>query len=451
MNSQKVYHRSIFLLLVIFFFAPSLGLALGPTIPQSGYFENISSHQVVQAKIDNKLEQVCLPKIEFEDEIDDRELKKRIKNGLESQEAVFQLYHDGLGRPKRQGNMLFASDFFLKKIKMTYTGFLRKLGLRFKISKTPPFEDKAHLRGVAYNQHIVAEQTKAEKAAKEKSEKVDEKEKKDISTMQIKTIWDVLPKGVIPPSIRRQQKEIEKRIRAMKGRPYRAEIVKMDPVRWATGKMGELASDGSISNSYLEGQQPGLQITPPQEKDWLTPAMIKELQGQPCEFVFQLNRQGHEVLEGNRYFLRDIYFREMKLSWEEWLKKHNRTYIDPSQRHEFASSTINLEVKLISGKFSGMKAVVLCGAEFADTQNLVNPKELIRIFPPNPMPKKFVAFARRFNQLFSEKPADFSILLCPDGKPYTELGQKRARRIYFPESKNTMQMLQQHLITGKIK
>lgn len=449
MKMIKPLSKLFFLATLMLFINSFASYALGPTISQTGIFDGIISHQVVQAKIDDKLVKVCLPKFEFEDEIDDRELKKRIKNGLESQEAIFHLYHDGLARPKKHGGMMFASDIYLKKIKMTYTGFLRKLGLKFKISKVPPHEDRDHLRTITYSQHVVVPKTPDEKNSE--PDKQTDNDKKNISKMRVETIWDVLPKGVIPPSIRRQQKEMEKRIKALKNRPYRAEIVKVDPVRWASGKMGTIEGDGSITGSYLEGQNPELQITPPGQSNWLSEAMKKELKDQPCEFVFQLDPNGHEIIKNNRFFLRDIYFRNLKMSWEEWLKKHGQTYTEPTDQKNFADKSIDLQVKVVSGTFTGMRAAVIVGANFPDSEELVKTSELIRVFPPKTIPKKFVAFARRFNQLFKGKEADFSILLCPDGKPYTELGQKRARRVYFPGSKNTMQMLQQQLIEGKIK
>lgn len=436
---------------ILMFFILSAVMAFGPTIPQTGIFDAVSTHQIIQAKIDDKIEQVCLPKFEFESEINPTELKKRLKNELESQEAIFHLYHDGLGRPKKQGGMMFASDVYLKKVKMTYTGFLRKIGLKFKVSKTPPHEDKGHVRDVSYGKDLIDTRIAEEKAEKAKPPKAAESGGQKVMSMRIKTIWDVLPKGVIPPSIRRQQKEIEERIKAMKDRPYQAEVVKMDPVRWATGKMGILAADGSITGSYLEGQQPDLFITPPSEKNWLTAAMTDELKDQPCEFIFQLDRSGREIKENGRYFLRDLYLRNLKLSWEEWLQKHGKTFIDPADRLNFADRNVDLTVKVVSGTFTGMRAAVVVGATFPDDNRLVKSAELVRVFPPEPKPKNFVAFAKRFNQLFSGKPADFSILLCPDGKPYTELGQIRARRIYFSESRENYDMLQQQLINGKIK
>ena len=51
--------------------------------------------------------------------------------------------------------------------------------------------------------------------------------------------------------------------------------------------------------------------------------------------------------------------------------------------------------------------------------------------------------------MFKGSEADVSILVCPDGQPYTEIGQRRARRIYFPEYKATLDMAQNRVMTGK--
>jgi hypothetical protein len=447
LNSAK-----ILVALIVFSIAIEISVTgFGPTRTQTGVFESVSSHQVIQAKIDGNFAQVVLPRFEFSSDIDFRDLKKHLKEGLKTQDAIFHLYHDGLGSPKKQGGKYFASDIYLKELKMTYTGYLRKLGLKFTVSNIPPHEDKDHLRNVLYSEHIVTQQLEAEKKAKEEPEKEEEKNKTKASNMRVTTIWDVLPKGVIPPSIRRAQREIDARIKELKERPYKPEIVQMHPVRWATGIMGEINSEGVISNSYLEGQKPELIITPPREKNWLTSKMAQELKGQKCEFVFQLSKSGHEISENGRYFLRDIYFRGLRLSWEEWLKKHNKTFVDPTERKDFANSSIELKTKLVSGKFAGMRAAVLCAGIFSSDEPEIKEKEILRIFPPNPRPKKFVAFARKFNKLFNGANADFAILYCPDGKPYTELGQKRARSIRFRDQKATLQKLQSKLLTGKIK
>jgi hypothetical protein len=167
--------------------------------------------------------------------------------------------------------------------------------------------------------------------------------------------------------------------------------------------------------------------------------------------VLQRNLNGLEVSENDRYLLRDIYFSELKLSWDEWLLKHGHAYTDPAPRASYATGTIALEVKLVSGKWQGLKAAVLCQIDFDSTGPLTGQSELFRIFPPQPRPKNFGGFAKKLNELVNGKEADVSLLVCPDGKPYHELGQKRARRVYFPEYKATLEMLQNDIISGKRK
>ncbi len=427
--------------------------AFGPTIIQSGRWVALGSYNVVQAQIDGKNEQVCLPNLIFKDEIDRDLLKEQLKKGIPSQDAVFHLYHDGLGKPKKQGGMYYASDIFLKDMKVTYTGYLSKLGYRFSINKTPAFEDKEFMSNVLYSRHIVTAMQEQQKAQAEKgrSGSGNSEKKNPVSSMRVTTIYDVLPAGVIPPRIRAQQEEIARRVNALKGRPYETEIVQIDPLRWAAGRMGLLREDGLISGANVEGQKPELQIRIPTTKNWLNTDMIKELSGLSCEFVLQRDRNGLEVVEGNRYLLRDIYFNDLKLSWEEWLKKHGHSCPAFANRPEFASGTIALEVKLISGKWQELKAPVLCQIGFSRTTPLNGLTEIFRIFPPDPRPNNFSAFADNFNRIFTGRDADISMLVCPDGTPYHELGQKRARRIYFPSEKNTLDMVQNAVMTGKIK
>lgn len=427
--------------------------AFGPTITQNGTWQSISSFQVIQARINDQNEQVCLPRIMFKDEVDQNLLKEQIKKGIPSQEAIFHLYHDGLGSPKKQGGMYYASDVFLKDMKVTYTGFLRKLGYDFKVSSTPAFEDKEFMRDVLYSRHINTAMTAQQEADKKNGGKSGEKPvaAPNKSTMRVTTIFDVLPAGVIPPRIRAQQEEIARRVNALKGRPYETEIVQIDPLRWAAGRMGLIREDGTISGANVEGQKPELMIRVPAIAGWLNADMIKELNGQPCEFVLQRNGMGLEVVDNGRYLLRDIYFNNLKLSWEEWLQKHSQICPEFVEKPEYATGTIPLEVKLVSGKWEAMKAPVLCEITFARSTPLNGPRELFRVFPPDPRPKDFAAFATKFNGIFKGRDADISILVCPDGKPYHEIGQKRARRIYFPDEKNTLDMLQNAVMTGQFK
>ncbi|MBU1109259.1 MAG: hypothetical protein KKB51_21450 [Candidatus Riflebacteria bacterium] len=450
MKNRSIYLRTFLAIVLSLSIYAAAFSQLGPTISQTGVWQGISSHQVIQAKIDDKIERVCLPRFEFKDDIDQQVLRQKIKEGIVTQEAIFQLYHDGLGRPKKENGMYYASSVYLKDIKMTYSSYLRRAGYNFTISKTPAFEDKELLRGELYSDHIIARKAEQDKIDKEYDDKKPAKVS-NISTMRVTTIYDVLPKGVIPPRIRKQQEEIARRLAELKNRPYGTEIVQIDPLRWASGRMGLIREDGVISGAIVEGQKPELLIKAPVEKGWLTPQMIGELNGQSCEFVLQRYANGLEVFENSRYLVRDIYFSNWKLSWEEWLAKHQINYVEPELRPNYASGTIALEVKLVSGTFGSLSAPVLCQVNFAKPGDLVDKSEFFRIFAPDPRPENFKQFANLFNKLFNGKEADVSILVCPDGKPYTELGQRRARRIYFPEHKATLDMAESQVMSGKIR
>ena len=450
MKNRSNYLRAfLVIILPLSIYATALS-QLGPTISETGVWQGVSSHQVINAKIGDQLVRICLPRLEFKDDIDQQMLRDKIKEGIATQDAIFQLYHDGLGRPKKENGMLYASDVYLKDLKMTYSAYLRRAGYDFKLSKTPAFEDKDLLRGVLYSDHISTRMAEQEKKDKEDADKKPVEGGK-ISAMRVTTIYDVLPKGVIPPRIRKQQEEIARRIAELKNRPYETEIVQIDPLRWASGRMGLIREDGVISGAVVEGQKPELLILPPVQPGWLTPKMIGELNGQPCEFVLHRYANGLEVFENSRYLVRDIYFSEWKLSWEEWLAKHSIEYVEPDLLPDFASGTIALEVKLVSGTFDSLRAPVLCQVDFAKPHKLVGTSEFFRVFPPDPRPDNFVKFANHFNELFKGKEADVSILVCPDGQPYTEIGQRRARRIYFPEHKATLDMAQNQVMLGMIK
>ncbi|MDD3146894.1 MAG: hypothetical protein PHD82_06295, partial [Candidatus Riflebacteria bacterium] len=169
---KSFFQRSLILLAVLTLIPASLP-ALGPTTTQNGYWEAISSFQVVRARINGQNEQVCLPKIIFKEEVDPDLLKEQIKKGIPGQEAIFHLYHDGLGRPKKQGGMFYASDVFLKDMKVTYIGYLQKLGYSFTVSSKPAFEDPEYMRSVAYSKHITGAMAERDKAAAAAGSKAD--------------------------------------------------------------------------------------------------------------------------------------------------------------------------------------------------------------------------------------------------------------------------------------
>ncbi len=439
-----------FILLVCLTSLNNVSLAFGPTIPVNGTWNSVSSFQVAQVKIDDKNERVCLPRIMFSDEVDSEFLKNQLKKGINEQQAIFHLYHDGLGKPKKQGGLYYASDVYLKDIKMTYTGYLRKLGYKFKVSKTPAFEDKDYMRDVLYSKHLTTIREERIKEEKNKRPAAATSKKPDLSTIRVTTIYDVLPKGVIPPSIRAKEAEIDRRIRALKNRPYDGEIVEVNPVRWAAGKMGLIKEDGTISGAFVEGQKPEMKITPPKEKSWLTPELLKEINGLRCEFVIQRDINGLEVKEKNKLVLIDLYFEDLKLSWEEWLQKKGLTFKELEPKPTYATTTVKLQVEMIKGTWNKLYAPALCSVKFAKENDRVKPIEIFRFKPADTRPGKFRAFAKKFNQKYFDKEVSVTLLVCPDGRNYHELGQSRAQRIGIAAEQDLLRNVIDKIARGKL-
>ena len=247
--------KSVFII-VCFILMNAVAFALmSPTIQQKGRWESLSSFLVCEAKINDKSERVCLPRLMFDDEVDMDALFSQVQEGLKAQEAIFQLYHDGLGSPKKQNGMFFASDVFLKDLDMTYTGYLRTLGYNFTLSNKPAYEDDEYMGEVLVGESANDMIRSVKKAEKEKREKEAKKEKPGSkSNLRVTTVYDMLPEGVIPPSIRSQQLKIAAIVNNLKNRPYETEIIQIDPLRWASGYMGQLNEKGEIDMAKVEGQ-----------------------------------------------------------------------------------------------------------------------------------------------------------------------------------------------------
>ncbi len=83
-----------------------------------------------------------------------------------------------------------------------------------------------------------------------------------------------------------------------------------------------------------------------------------------------------------------------------------------------------------------MDALSICQINFTQKSNLVFPQEIIRVFPPKPKPEKkqLRKFINEFNEKYKGKSIGVHLMVCPDGKSYTELGQKRAKRMRFNET-----------------
>lgn len=439
--------------LICFVLINSILFSMSLTVKVSGHFDSISSSFVVNGTIDDKFEKICLPKLNFKEEVDKDLLNKTIADAFKPQDAVFFLYQDELGKPKRQNGMLYASDLYLKDLDMTYTGFLRQAGYKFTLSKTPAYEDNEYMKDVVIGEkgsEIINTHKKGEKAKEEAERKRKDSEKK--STLRVTTVYDVLPKGVLPPSIRNEQAKIASIIANLKKRPYKTEIIQMDPLRWAAGTMGILKENGEIDMAKCESQIVDMVIRVPDKKGWLTPKMLEEIKQTPCEYVLSRYKNGLEVVEGTRYLLHDIYFTRLKLSWEEWLEKHGCKCPEFVEKPEYASGVIPIEIHTVEGIFKSLDALSVCQINFTEKSNLVFPQEIIRVFSPKPRPEKkqIYKFLRAYTEAYQGKKVSVHLMVCPDGKSYTELGQKRAKRMMYIENFKLFDDTEQEIIT-KIK
>lgn len=422
---------------------------MSPIIQKSGRWESLSSSLVVSAKIDGNMESVCLPKLEFKEDVDKELLDRQMREGIVAQDAVFNLYHDGLGRPKKQGGMLFAADVYLKDLDMTFTGYIKKLGYKFSLSKKPAYEDSEYLKDVIDGEESGALfSTVKEIEKKNRKKEKESKERANKSTLRVTTVYDMLPAGVIPPSIRSQQLKIAQIVNNLKIRPYETEIIQIDPLRWASGYMGLLNEKGEIDMAKVESQIVDLVIRVPEKPGWLTKEMLDEIKQTPCEFVIKRYKNGNEVVEGTRYLLQDIYFGKLKLTWEEWLKKHGLECPAFVEKPEYATGVVPMELHPINGVLKSLDALVITQINFTEKSNLVFPQEIMRVFAPKPKPvkKQMIKFLRTFNEAYKGKKVSVHVMVCPDGKTYTELGQKRAKRIIFTDSQRTFEDCEAELI-----
>ena len=447
--------KLIYVLVSLMMLSTAAYCLMSPTIQKNGYFQGLSSFQVASAKIDNELVSVCLPTLEFKDEVDKSAILEQIAEAMKAQDAIFHLYHDGLGKPKKTNGMFFASDIYLKDLDMTYTGYVRTLGYKFTISKTPAYEDPELLQQTFTTLEAKKNYKAAQKAKKESEEESEEDVKQTIdkSKLRVTTVYDMLPKGVIPPSIRSQQLKIASIVSNLKSRPYKTEIIQQDPLRWASGYMGMLNDKGEIDMAKCEGQIIDFIIRVPEKAGWLTPEMLKEIQNTPCEYVLSRYKNGLEVVEGTRYLLHDIYFGKLKLTWEEWLEKHGHKCPEFVEKPEYATGVIPIEIHSVDGVLKSLDALSVCQVNFTEKSNLVFPQEIMRVFPPKPKPakKQTMKFVKTFNEAYKGKSVTVHIMVCPDGKSYTELGQKRIKRMMFNDTLTMFDACEQEIIKKMAK
>ncbi|HEY9071041.1 MAG TPA: hypothetical protein VIV61_12355 [Candidatus Ozemobacteraceae bacterium] len=403
---------------------------------------------LIQGEINGKTEILCLPKVEFASDIDRDELRKRLKDGIKKQEVVFHVYHDDLNRPIRSGNVLFASDIFLKSLKMSYFTALRSWGYRFKVSRQPPFEDRTYVQDVQSQGFLVisADMKSSQKTGDTAGAAVQPGQNPVAaggSSGGSMSIAHLLPAGYLPPDVRRMKKELDRKLKEIKSRPFKAEEISVDPVRWAGGRMGILRPDGTATACMIEGRTATVRLPTPGTTGWLKPNLAAALASQPCEFILQRDVNGHEITRDGALVLADLYLTETGLTWNDWLQSQGLPAAIPATDPTFATGPIRLTKLVRNGTWQGLKAPALCAITFTEPSSPgTAPAEVMRISPAEKPFGDFRAFASRLAVTAPLQTAvNVTLLVCPDGSVYQEMGQKRAHRIYFPGKQSTLMML----------
>jgi len=434
-----VLKNILFFYFFVFLFSAFPCLA-AKTAMINGIWITNKTPELVQAEIDGKYETVCLPKLEFADKIDPKEIQRKIHEGIKRQGAVFHLYKDTLGSPIKKSGMFFASDVYLKDLKMTYSQAMAEWGFKFQISTKLPYEDSEYIRYVQAASYIAASSSKDEKPAKKESENAEKKP----SIVGIDTAYrnsEVLPAGCLPAPLRNTKDELEKKVREIKNRPFKGEVLKVDFVRWASGKFGNIDETGLIRKNLVEGISIDCLIAVPQEKNWLKPEMNKALASQPCEFILQRDIQGREAKREKAYILADLYFSELGQTWSEFLEANNLKPGPALKGENFATGPITLETLGIDGEWKGFKSQTHALVKLASSSIGPGGDELIRLPPMAETIPNFKAISEKIDSQNLGKPVRVSLIVSPDKKPYTEFGQKRVSRISFPEKKTTLLFL----------
>lgn len=404
---------------------------------------------LIQGEIDGKSEVICLPRIEFTSEFDREEFKQRLKESIRKQDVVFHIYYDELNKPIRSGNVLFASDVYLKTLKMSYFATLRSWGYKFKVSRQPPFEDRSYVQDV--QSQGLLEMSAALKEGKADAQKTPGIAKSGSGAAGtgagggggMMSIAHLLPEGYLPPEVRKMKKELDRKIREIKTRPFKAEEISVDPVRWAGGRMGRLLPDGTASGCIIEGRSVAIRLPAPPSNAQVKPEACAELASQPCEFILQRDTNGREIFRDGAYVLADLYLTDLGLTWNDWLESKGVTPPSPVSDPAYATAPIHLKIQVANGVWLGLKAPAL-GAVTFDTPvpEGLSETEIIRIPPAEQPIRDFKSFSAKLSvDAPAHAPVNVTLLLFPDGSLYEEMGQRRAQRIHFPKKQATLLML----------
>lgn len=400
---------------------------------------------LIQGEINGKPEVVCLPRIEFTSEFDREEFKQRLKAGIKKQDVVFHIYHDELNKPIRSGNVLFASDIYLKTLKMSYFATLRSWGYKFKVSRQPPFEDRAYVQEV--QSQGLLEMSAALKDGQGDAQKTPGIVKAGAGATGsgggMMSIAHLLPQGYLPPEVRKMKKELDRKLREIKTRPFKAEVISVDPVRWAGGRMGRLLPDGTASGCMIEGRSVAIRLPAPPPNAQIKPNACAALASQPCEFILQRDTNGREIFRDGAYVLADLYLTDIGLTWNDWLESQGITPPPPVSDPAYATAPIQLKIQVVNGAWQGLKAPALGAVTFdAPVPDGLSATEIIRIPSAEQPIRDFKSFSAKLSvDAPAHAPVNITLLLFPDGSPYEEMGQKRAQRVFFPKKQATLLML----------
>ncbi len=436
----------LLLLLYIFSIHPSdAGIDYRISTVNGTWLMNMTT-TLVQGEINGKPEVVCLPRIEFTSEFDREEFKRRLKAGIKKQDVVFHIYHDELNKPIRSGNVLFASDIYLKTLKMSYFATLRSWGYKFKVSRQPPFEDRAYVQEV--QSQGLLEMSAALKGGQGDTPKTPGIAKAGAGAAGsggggMMSIAHLLPQGYLPPEVRKMKKDLDRKLREIKTRPFKAEVISVDPVRWAGGRMGRLLPDGTASGCTIEGRSVAIRLPAPPSNTQLKPEACAALASQPCEFILQRDTNGREIFRDGAYVLADLYLTDLGLTWNDWLESLGVASPPPVSDPAYATAPIQLKIQVANGSWQGLKAPALGAVTFdAPVPNGLSATEIIRIPPAEQPITDFKSFSAKVAaDAPVHGPVNVTLLLFPDGSPYEEMGQKRAQRIFFPKKQATLLML----------
>jgi hypothetical protein len=191
------------------------------------------------------------------------------------------------------------------------------------------------------------------------------------------------------------KEEIDRRVRALKDRPYQAEVFRVDVVRWASGVSGSLASDGVIRGAAAEGQKVDFQLPLPSQKDWLTPERSRELASQTCEFVIHRTRQGRDAEKAGVFQLADLYLTDLAENWDEWLTRHSLTLASRTIDADFATAPVTLDTVGVEAEWCGLRAPALIRVKILDPKFSSGEEETVRLRSSEVRLKNFRGFAGR--------------------------------------------------------